>query len=45
MGTTGFWLSMESINAEFEERDSVAVHRKLAPELVVRETTRAVPAP
>jgi hypothetical protein len=33
---------MEGINAAIEERESVAVHRQLAPELVVRESTRAV---
>jgi len=33
---------MEGINAVLEERELAAVHRKLAPELVVRESTRAI---
>ena len=42
LGRAAVEIVLESINAAFEERDSLAVHRKLAPELVVRETTRAV---
>jgi len=42
LGTAAVEIVMESINAAREEREFAAVHRKLAPELVVRESTRAV---
>jgi LacI family transcriptional regulator len=42
LGGAAVEIVMESINAVLEERESVAIHRKLAPELVVRESTRAV---
>jgi LacI family transcriptional regulator len=42
LGTAAVGMIMEGINAAIEERESVAVHRQLAPELVVRESTRAV---
>jgi LacI family transcriptional regulator len=42
LGGAAVEIVMESINAALEERESVAIHRKLAPELVVRESTRAV---
>jgi DNA-binding LacI/PurR family transcriptional regulator len=42
LGTAAVGIVMESINATIEERESPAVHRLLAPELVVRESTRSV---
>ena len=43
MGTTAVGIVMEGINAAAEGQEFTAVHRKLAPELVVRETTRPWP--
>ena len=43
LGNVAVGLVMEGINAAIEGREIAAVHRKLAPELVVRETTRALP--
>jgi LacI family transcriptional regulator len=40
LGTSAVGIVMEGINAAIEEREFAAVHRKLAPELVVRESTR-----
>lgn len=42
IGSAAVGIVMESINAGIEERESLAVHRQLAPELVVRESSRAV---
>ena len=42
LGTSAVGIVMEGINATLEEREFEAVHRKLAPELVVRESTRAL---
>jgi LacI family transcriptional regulator len=42
LGTSAVGIVMEGINAAVEEREFEAVHRKLAPELVVRESTRAL---
>jgi DNA-binding LacI/PurR family transcriptional regulator len=42
LGSAAVGIVMESINATIEERESMAVHRQLAPELVVRESSRAV---
>lgn len=42
LGSAAVGIVMEGVNAALEERESEAVHRKLAPELVVRETTQAV---
>jgi LacI family transcriptional regulator len=42
LGTAAVSIVMEGINATLEEREFEAVHRKLAPELVVRESTRAL---
>ena len=42
IGSAAVGIVMESINASIEERESLAVHRQLAPELVVRESSRAV---
>lgn len=42
LGTTAVGIVMEGINAAIEERETTAVHRQLAPELVVRESTRSI---
>jgi LacI family transcriptional regulator len=43
MGTTAVGIVMDGINAAAEGQEFSAVHRKLAPELVVRESTRPWP--
>jgi len=40
MGTLAVSIALEGINAVVEKREASAVHRKLAPELAVRESTR-----
>ncbi len=42
LGSAAVGIVMEGINAAREDREFKAVHRKLAPELVVRESTRAI---
>jgi DNA-binding LacI/PurR family transcriptional regulator len=42
MGAKAVSIVLEGINAVLEKRDLSAVHRKLAPELAVRESTRAI---
>ncbi len=42
MGTTAVQIVVDSIRAAMERRDGNVTHRKVAPELVVRESTRAV---
>lgn len=42
MGNTAVEIVLEGMNAAAEEREIAAVHRRLAPELVVRESTRAL---
>ena len=42
LGSAAVGIVMEGINAAVEEREFVPVHRKLAPELVVRESTHAL---
>jgi LacI family transcriptional regulator, galactose operon repressor len=42
MGSTAVNILLEGINAAAEKRDFGAVHRKVAPELVVRDSTRAL---
>jgi len=42
LGSAAVGLVLEAVNAAIEEREFEAVHRKLAPELVVRESSRAV---
>jgi len=42
MGTMAVSIVVEGINALLEKRDMGAVHRKVAPELVVRESTRSL---
>lgn len=41
LGSAAVGIVMEGINAAVEEREYQTTHRKLAPELVVRESTRA----
>jgi LacI family transcriptional regulator len=45
LGSTAVEIIMEGVNAVIEDRELAAIHRKLAPELVVRESTRAVTTP
>jgi LacI family transcriptional regulator len=42
LGSTAVGIIMEGISAAAEDREFKPVHRKLAPELVVRESTRAL---
>lgn len=42
MGTAAVGIIMEGINAAIEDREFTSVQRQLAPELVVRESTRAL---
>jgi LacI family transcriptional regulator len=42
MGTMAVSIAVEGINAILEKRKVVAVHRKMAPELAVRESTRSL---
>jgi len=42
MGTMAVSIVLEGINAVLEKREVTAVHRKLAPELAVRESTRTL---
>jgi LacI family transcriptional regulator len=42
MGNTAVEIILEGMNAAAEEREFAAVHRLLAPELVVRESSRAL---
>jgi DNA-binding LacI/PurR family transcriptional regulator len=42
MGAAAVSLVVDGINAVLEKRESAALHRKVAPELVVRESTRNV---
>jgi len=42
LGSTSVGIIMEGINAAAEDREFKPVRRKLAPELVIRESTRAL---
>ena len=42
MGAQAVSILVDGINAVLEKRESSALHRKMAPELVVRESTRAL---
>jgi len=42
MGTMAAGIALDAINAMLEKRDILAVHRKVAPELAVRESTRVL---
>jgi LacI family transcriptional regulator len=43
LGSAAVGIVLEAINSAIEEREFEVVHRKLPPELVVRESTRSVP--
>jgi LacI family transcriptional regulator, galactose operon repressor len=43
MGASAVGIVLEGINAVLEKREVAACHRKVAPELVVRESTRGLP--
>jgi LacI family transcriptional regulator len=43
MGAMAANLAIDGINAVLEKREILAVHRKMAPELAVRESTRSLP--
>ena len=42
MGTSAVSIVVDGINAVLEKREIAATHRRVAPELVVRESTRSV---
>jgi DNA-binding LacI/PurR family transcriptional regulator len=42
MGAMAVSIALEGINAVLEKREVVAVHRKMAPELAMRESTRSL---
>jgi len=42
MGATAVSIVVDGINAVLEKREPAAIHRKVAPELVVRESTRSL---
>ena len=42
MGTSSVGIVLDGINAVLEKREIAPTHRKVAPELVVRESTRSV---
>jgi len=42
MGATAVGIVVDGINAVLEKRETSALHRKVAPELVVRESTRSL---
>ncbi len=43
MGAAAVGIVVDGINAVLEKRETSAIHRKAAPELVVRESTRSLP--
>ncbi len=43
LGSAAVGIVLEAISSAIEEREFEVVHRKLAPELVVRESSRSVP--
>jgi LacI family transcriptional regulator len=42
MGTSAVGIVVDGINAVLEKREIVPTHRKVAPELVIRESTRTL---
>jgi LacI family transcriptional regulator len=42
MGTAAATLVLEAINAGLEKRTIRTIHRRIVPELIVRESTRSV---
>jgi LacI family transcriptional regulator len=43
MGVAAINIAMDALNSAAENRKISAVHRKLSSEIVVRESTRAIP--
>jgi LacI family transcriptional regulator len=43
MGTTAVNIIVEGINSLLEKREGGVVHRRIAPELVIRGSTRGLP--
>ena len=42
MGTLAVSIALDAINAGLDKREAKAVHRQIAPELVIRESTRSL---
>jgi DNA-binding LacI/PurR family transcriptional regulator len=42
MGTTAATIVLEAINASLEKKSTRTIHRRVVPELMVRESTRNV---
>jgi len=42
MGTVTATIVLEAINATLEKKPTPTIHRRIAPELIVRESTRSV---
>jgi DNA-binding LacI/PurR family transcriptional regulator len=42
MGASAVGIVVDGINAVLEKREIAATHRKVAPELVARESTRSL---
>jgi len=42
MGTAAATIVLEAINANLEKKSAPTIHRKIVPELIVRESTRNV---
>jgi DNA-binding LacI/PurR family transcriptional regulator len=42
MGASAVGIVVDGINGVLEKRDTCATHRKVAPELVTRESTRSL---
>jgi DNA-binding LacI/PurR family transcriptional regulator len=42
MGASAVGVVLDGINAVLEKREMTATHRKVAPELVVRESTKSL---
>jgi DNA-binding LacI/PurR family transcriptional regulator len=42
MGTVTATIVLEAINATLEKKPTRIIHRRIAPELIVRESTRSV---
>jgi DNA-binding LacI/PurR family transcriptional regulator len=40
MGASAVGIVVDGINAVLEKRDILATHKKVAPELVIRDSTR-----
>ena len=42
MGTTAATIVLEAINATLEKKPTPTIHRRIVPELIVRESTRSL---